>query len=310
MSGGKGRSKKRNRALLRLMRRWRVWKQSVVITAARQLFHHLSSKAPLFSKLPLSLHITRPEFEPNVRRHCETMKNNSGIQSCHHPPLFFSPPSSPSLSAPLTSQAWISLYHLSQPRFCHSACFAQRKVWKVCVWMQLSIYASVLVSVTLHLHRCCVWGSSWRQMGFCGLLLETALNSSLKGDTQGWKASRKPRPGRAQWGRELGRERRRLPQKAILKALILGLFWLAQTTKRHTLCCWASEMEWWLKAISSVSLWCAAANCFLSLYFFCALCCSDDLAVVCESQLELHLRYFLVSHLGQLWQKERQSKHK
>ena len=41
--------------------------------------------------------------------------------------------SSSSLSTPLTSQAWISLYHLSQPRLCHSAPFAQREVWKVCV---------------------------------------------------------------------------------------------------------------------------------------------------------------------------------
>lgn len=41
--------------------------------------------------------------------------------------------SSSSLSTSLTSQAWISLYHLSQPLFCHSASFAQREVWKVCV---------------------------------------------------------------------------------------------------------------------------------------------------------------------------------
>ena len=57
--------------------------------------------------------------------------------------------SSSSLSTPLTSHAWISLYHLSQPRLCHSASFAQREVWKVCVYASVRecVPTCVMISV-------------------------------------------------------------------------------------------------------------------------------------------------------------------
>lgn len=127
--------------------------------------------------------------------------------------------SSSSISTPLTSQAWISLYHLSQPRFCHSASFAQREVWKVCmcasvrvcVFTCVNVIVSVHVSVSLYLCVCCVWGSSWLQMGFCGVFWRLHLTARSR-ETYTHRAVRVHRKGgraRTEWERIRARKRKR-----------------------------------------------------------------------------------------------------
>lgn len=122
-------------------RRW-VWKQSVVIISALQLRPTLLPASLSLSTMPgESLSIMCSD---SVRR-WRIIPVFSAATACPSSSLHPPPPH------PLSQLHWQVRpgYHCiiyPQPRLCHSASFAQREVWKVCMCAS--------VSVCLH-----VWGS-------------------------------------------------------------------------------------------------------------------------------------------------------